>query len=88
MAVESGGLEVKRGRGRAQSIDPSNLTEVLDDKGRKKLGSIYGGRQATTRLIQYIRLKSALMAHLQAAAPDMIAEAEAGASDGHAQAAE
>jgi hypothetical protein len=88
VAVESGGQEVKRGRGRAQPIDPSTLTEIVDAGGRKKLGAIYGGRQATTRLIQYTRLKSGLMAHLQAAAPEMIAEAEAAASGGHALAAE
>jgi hypothetical protein len=35
-----------------------------------------------------IRLKSGLMAHLQAAAPDLIAQAEAVASDDHALAAQ
>ena len=88
VAVESEGVEVKRGRGRAKPIDPSTLTEVVDASGRKKLGTLYGGRLGATRLIQYIRMQSGLMAHLQAAAPDMIAEAEAAASDGHALAAE
>jgi DNA-sulfur modification-associated len=87
-AVESGGLEVKRGPGRAQPIDPSTLKEVVDADGRKKLGTIYGGRRATTGLIQYIRLKSGLMAQLQAAAPEVLAQAVAEASAGHALAAE
>jgi len=52
------------------------------------LGAIYGGRRATTGLIQYIRLKSGLMAQLQAAAPEVLAQAEAEASAGHALAAE
>jgi hypothetical protein len=89
VAVQSEGLELKRGRGgRAPPVDPSTLTEVVDANGRKKLGAIYGGRQATTRFIQYIRMKSGLMAYLQAVAPDMIAQAEAAASDGHALAAD
>jgi hypothetical protein len=88
VAVESGGAEVIRGRGRARPVDPSTLIEVVDDKGRKKLGTLYGGRLGATRLTQYIRLKSGLMAHLQAAAPDMVAQAEAVASDGHALAAQ
>jgi hypothetical protein len=88
VAVESGGVEVKRGRGRAAPVDPSTLIEIVDANGRRKLGTLYGGRLGATRFLQYVRLKSGLMAHLQAAAPEMIAQAEATASDDHALAAQ
>ena len=41
-----------------------NGNEETDAQGRKKLGKLYGGQQAITKLVQYIREKSRLSEHL------------------------
>lgn len=80
VAFESDGQEVKRGRGRAAPIDPTEMREIIDTSGRRKLGTLYGGRLGVTRFIQYIREKSGILPLLRDAAPDLVAEAEAVAS--------
>ena len=75
MEVE-GGQEVKRGRGRAKPVNPETLREVVDTQGRRKLGTLYGGRLGVTRLVQYIRKEIGLMPLLYENAPSLLAEAE------------
>jgi len=72
-AVEMNGEEVKRGRGRPKTVDPSLLREVIDQRGRRKLGFLYGGRLGLNRFIAYIRSQSGLFDALRLHAPDALA---------------